>query len=146
MKGHDPQADGLLREAGLKVTDQRRKILTFLLAHHGPFTVEEMAQELGPQAFDLATLYRNMISFEGEGLVQKIHFGDGSVRWELGTKAHAHGHHHHHVICTSCKQIRPLDICVSEATLEQVRALGYTELQHHLEFSGLCHSCQKKAR
>ncbi len=76
---HDPVA--LLKEAGLKVTDQRKKILSFLLENHGPFTVEEMAKKLKSLHFDLATLYRNMSAFEEAHLVEKVNFGDGTIRY-----------------------------------------------------------------
>lgn len=143
---HDPAA--LLRESGLKVTDQRKKILQFLLDNHGPFTVEEMAKRLKALQFDLATLYRNMTAFEEAQLVQKVHFGDGTVRWELAHTAcaedHSHSGHHHHLICTVCGKIVSLDLCLPESTLAEVRALGYAQLRHNLEFSGICPSCQKK--
>jgi Fur family ferric uptake transcriptional regulator len=140
---HDP--DEMLRGAGLKVTEQRRKILHFLLNHHGPFTVEEMAHRLKGEAFDLATLYRNMTVFEEAHLVEKLHFGDGSIRWEIAPHAcggdHVH-HHHHHMICTVCKKIITLDVCLPESTLKKVAALGYIDTKHNLEFSGICPACQ----
>jgi Fur family ferric uptake transcriptional regulator len=138
----DPE--GLLRAAGLKVTEQRRKILTFLLEHHGPFTVEEMAHRLKAEAFDLATIYRNMIAFEEARLVEKLHFGDGSQRWEIAHQKddhHHHRHHHHHLICRACKKIITLDICLSSAELKKVASLGYGDVRHNLEFSGICPDC-----
>lgn len=140
----------LLKGAGLKVTEQRRRILSFLLENHGPFTVEEMAQGMKDSAFDLATIYRNMTAFELGHLVQKVHFGDGTIRWEISHQAceeeHAHSGHHHHLLCTVCKRIVPLEVCLSDETLLQVSKLGYTELKHNLEFSGVCPGCQKKKR
>ncbi len=141
------QVEELLRAAGLKVTDQRRKILALLLDNHGPFTAEEMAQKLKAEKFDLATLYRNMTVFEEAGLVQKVVFGDEAQRWELAQSGHGHhhAHHHHHLICTSCKRITTLELCLPDATLRSVANLGYTALKHHLEFSGVCPDCQKRS-
>ena len=145
---HDPT--DLLKEAGLKVTDQRRRILSFLLENHGPFTVEEMAAGMKDSGFDLATIYRNMTAFEEAHLVQKVHFADGVVRFEIDHHAcaedHGHSGHHHHLLCTVCKKIVPLEICLSNETLHQVNKLGYADLKHNLEFSGICPSCQKKRR
>ncbi len=127
---------------GLKVTEQRRKILTFLIEHHGPFTVEEMAQRLKGEAFDLATIYRNMTAFEEARLVEKLHFGDGSQRWEIAHHGHSKDHHHHHhLICRDCKKIITLDICLSAADLKKVALLGYGDVRHNLEFSGICPDC-----
>lgn len=145
---HDPTE--VLKEAGFKVTDQRRRILSFLLENHGPFTVEEIAQGLNETGFDLATIYRNMTSFEEAHLVQKVHFGDATIRWEIHHQAcdkdHSHSTHHHHILCTVCKNILPIDICLSGDTLTRVNKLGYADLKHNLEFSGICPGCQKKQR
>jgi len=148
FEAHAP--DELLKSAGLKVTEQRRTILTFLLNNHGPFTVEEMAMKLKSEGFDLATLYRSMGTFEEANLVEKRLFGDGLVRWEMSTHVdggdcgHDHHGHHHHLMCTVCKKIIQLDVCIPDAVLAQVAKLGYAHLKHHLEFSGMCPSCQVK--
>jgi Fe2+ or Zn2+ uptake regulation protein len=146
---HEPEA--LLKSAGLKVTEQRRKILQFLLQNHGPFTVEELALKLKSEGFDLATLYRSMGTFEEAKLVEKRLFGDGLVRWELAAHGHdancGHGHHghHHHLMCTECKKIVQVDVCLPENMQAQVARLGYASLKHHLEFSGICPQCQVKS-
>ncbi len=147
MSSHSP--DELLKGAGLKITEQRRKILSFLLSNHGPFTVEELAQKLKSLGFDLATLYRSMGTFEEAGLVEKRLFGDGLVRWELAShpgEACDHGHHghHHHLMCTDCKKIVQLDLCLPENLLIDLKKMGYAQLKHHLEFSGICPQCQMK--
>ena len=151
MKAPDPHApDELLRGAGLKVTERRRAILRFLLDNHGPFTVEEMANRLKSEGFDLATLYRSMGAFEEANLVEKRLFGDGLVRWEMAGHGasedcgHDHHGHHHHLMCTECKKIVQVDVCLSEAFQQQMTRLGYAQLKHHLEFSGICPVCQTK--
>ena len=51
--GHsDPAA--LLKDAGLKATEQRKLIIKYLMDNHGPFTVEDIALALGTEKFDLA--------------------------------------------------------------------------------------------
>lgn len=137
--------DELLKSAGLKVTEQRRKILHFLLHNHGPFTVEELAAGLKTEGFDLATIYRSMGTFEEAGLVEKRLFGDGPIRWEVvhGDCAEGTHEHHHHLMCTQCKKIITLDVCIPEETLAVVEKLGFSQLKHHLEFSGVCPECRK---
>ncbi|MBY0515953.1 MAG: transcriptional repressor [Bacteriovoracaceae bacterium] len=141
--------DELLKNAKLKITEQRRKILEFLLSNHGPFTVEEMAQKLKSQGFDLATIYRSMGTFEEAGLVEKRLFGDSVIRWEMaahtgGSCAHDHHGHHHHLMCTECKKIIQIDVCLPPSTQQELSRLGYADLKHHLEFSGICPQCQVK--
>ena len=150
MSGDPHAPDDLLKKAGLKVTEQRRTILSFLLKNHGPFTVEEMALKLKSEGFDLATLYRSMGTFEESNLVEKRLFGDGLVRWEMAGHAHEdgceHGHHghHHHLMCTVCKKIVQIDVCLPDVVQMQVARMGYALLKHHLEFSGICPQCQTK--
>jgi Fur family transcriptional regulator, ferric uptake regulator len=146
MSEHDHGADELLKVAKLKVTEQRRVILNFLLNNHGPFTVEELSQHLKDQSFDLATLYRSMSTFEESGLVEKRLFGDGVVRWELAAHNDCHEdhhQHHHHLMCSQCKKIVTLDICVPDEMQKLVEGHGFKDLKHHLEFSGICPECQK---
>lgn len=142
---HDP--DEILKSASLKVTEQRRVILRFLLHNHGPFTVEEMKDLMSEGSFDLATLYRSMATFEEAGLVEKRLFGDGLVRWEYHAHSlcgHDHHTHHHHLMCHNCKSITTLDVCLPPEFFKIIEAYNYTHLKHHLEFSGLCPACQKK--
>ena len=150
MSGDFHAPDDLLKKAGLKVTEQRRTILNFLLQNHGPFTVEEIAMKLKNEGFDLATLYRSMGTFEESNLVEKRLFGDGLVRWEMVGHAHEdgcehrHHGHHHHLMCTVCKKIVQLDVCLPDVVQMQVARLGYALLKHNLEFSGICPQCQTK--
>jgi Fur family transcriptional regulator, ferric uptake regulator len=140
------QPDEILKTSGLKVTEQRKIILQFLLDHHGPFTVEEMAQQMHKENFDLATLYRSMSTFEEVGLVEKRLFGDGLVRWEYrshGACEHHHHGHHHHLMCQICKNIITLDICLPQDLFQVVEKYDFKDLKHHLEFSGICPQCQK---
>ena len=144
---HD--TDELLKNAGLKVTEQRRVILSFLLNNHGPFTVEEMKELMSEGSFDLATLYRSMATFEESGLVEKRLFGDGLVRWEYHAHSscgHNHHAHHHHLMCQECKKIVTLDICLPEELFLEIKKFNYQQLKHHLEFSGICPECQQKEK
>lgn len=144
---HD--TDELLKNAGLKVTEQRRAILSFLLNNHGPFTVEEMKELMSEGSFDLATLYRSMATFEESGLVEKRLFGDALVRWEYHAHSscgHNHHTHHHHLMCQECKKIVTLDICLPEELFLEIKKFNYHQLKHHLEFSGICPECQKKEK
>ena len=142
---HD--TDEILKSVGLKVTEQRRVILNFLLKNHGPFTVEEMKEMMSEESFDLATLYRSMATFEESGLVEKRLFGDGLVRWEYHAHSlcgHDHHTHHHHLMCQSCKKIVTLDVCLTDEIFNVLKTYNYKQLKHHLEFSGICPDCQNK--
>lgn len=98
-------------------------------------TIEDLSQKIRS---DLATLYRNMKSFEDAGLIDTLDLGTGRRFVErLQTKMS----HHHHVICESCHKIEPVDVCGIEAHVRLLEKMGYRKLRHRLEFSGLCKAC-----
>ena len=128
----------LLRGKGLNVTHPRRKILAYLLDHHGPFSVEEIHQSMGEGFCDLATVYRCLGQFEKKGLVERRYFGDDILRYEYLD----HAHHHHHIICTQCKAVTQLDDCDIAKLESMVKDRCYRDVSHTLEFFGVCAKCQ----
>lgn len=134
-----------MKDAGLKRTKSREAILAYLVENHGPFSAKELYEALKSRAkgaqkksdLDTVTTYRCLAAFEEAGLVRRCDFGDGTARFEL----RGGDHHHHHVICTSCRKIEKLEDCHLEKLEARVRALGYQQVRHVLEFSGLCRAC-----
>jgi Fur family ferric uptake transcriptional regulator len=135
------QALTTLRGHGHRVTAPRKSILRILAREHGPFTAEEIHQNLPEGECDLVTVYRTLAAMEEIEIVQRCDFGDGTYRYEFN---HA-GHHHHHVICRSCRSVRVLDVCVADALERMAREMGYAQVTHALEIFGICPACQKAA-
>jgi Fur family ferric uptake transcriptional regulator len=86
-----------LRNAGLKVTLPRLKILEMLEssdARH--MSAEDIYRKLMDLNEDvgLATVYRVLTQFEAAGLVRRHHFEGGHAVFEL-----ERGHHHDHMVC-----------------------------------------------
>ena len=66
---------------------------------------------------------------------------DGTTRHELRT---GDGHHHHYLICRTCHKVEPVDDCVVERLEEEIAAeRGYTAMNHSLQLTGVCPTCQK---
>ncbi|MGQ0529046.1 MAG: ferric iron uptake transcriptional regulator [Panacagrimonas sp.] len=85
-----------LRNAGLKVTLPRLKILEILessATRH--LSAEDIYKELIKHEEDigLATVYRVLTQFEQAGLVKRHHFEDGHAVFEL-----ERGEHHDHMV------------------------------------------------
>lgn len=85
-----------LRNAGLKVTHPRVRILSLLESanqHH--MTAEDIYRELSAAGEDigLATVYRVLTQFEAAGLVLKHNFESGQSVYELDR-----GDHHDHMV------------------------------------------------
>jgi Fe2+ or Zn2+ uptake regulation protein len=132
----------LLRQKKLRATPIRLSILEQLARSEQPLSIEELFAILGRTGrrneLDLATLYRNIKSFEEAGLVASIDLGTGRSFYEFKT---GESHHHHHVICEGCQKIEHLEVCGIEPHIKMLEKMGYRRLRHKLEFSGLCRAC-----
>jgi Fe2+ or Zn2+ uptake regulation protein len=89
-----------LRNAGLKVTLPRLKILDILAdssARH--MSAEDIYKKLlvSNEDIGLATVYRVLTQFEAAGLVTRHHFEGGMAVFELNQ-----GAHHDHIVCVDC--------------------------------------------
>jgi len=128
-----------VRAAGMKLTQQRLRLLEILLHHPEPISADEIFKETKQDGMDLVTIYRILKKFEECELVSRLEFGDGVARFELLSDS---GHHHHHVICRQCQNVEPLHLCDLETHLKTVEAMGYKQVSHRLDFFGLCSKCQ----
>ncbi|PIQ23679.1 transcriptional repressor [bacterium (Candidatus Blackallbacteria) CG17_big_fil_post_rev_8_21_14_2_50_48_46] len=136
------QALDLLKEARLKLTRPRKALIEVLVREHGPFTIEELAQKIHDTPCDPATIYRNMDAFEDLNLVRQCDFGDGMARYEM---IGADEEHHHHIICRKCRKLELIDLCFVKELEKLVRDRGYIQVNHSLEFYGICADCQAKS-
>ena len=92
-----------LRNAGLKVTQPRMRILEILeQARPRHMTAEDIYRTLIEHGDDigLATVYRVLTQFEAAGLVMKHNFEGGQAVFELDR-----GEHHDHMVCTETGKV-----------------------------------------
>lgn len=86
-----------LKDAGLKATAPRMKILQILEeSHQKHLSAEDVYRKLIESHMDigLATVYRVLTQFEAAGLVVRHHFDSGYSVFELNR-----GGHHDHMVC-----------------------------------------------
>ncbi len=126
-----------LRNAGLKVTLPRLKILEML--EHSPtrhLAAEEIYRQLmdGGEDIGLATVYRVLTQFEAAGLVTRHHFEGGHAVFEL-----ERGHHHDHIVCMQCGKVDEFeDETIENRQREKAQSLGYKLVEHNLIMYGEC--------
>jgi Fur family transcriptional regulator, ferric uptake regulator len=138
-----------LRDAGLKVTLPRLKILDILAdssTHH--MSAEDIYKKLLTLNEDigLATVYRVLTQFEAAGLVTRHHFEGGTAVFELNQ-----GAHHDHIVCVDCGRVEEfVDTGIEERQQAVASRLGFEISDHALILYGHCRqaSCphQKRAR
>jgi Fur family ferric uptake transcriptional regulator len=95
--------DRNLREAGLKVTQPRKRILELLdESGNKHVTADDIYRVLIQAGEDigLATVYRVLNQFEAAGLVVKHNFEGGQAYYELDS-----GGHHDHMVCVETGKV-----------------------------------------
>jgi Fur family ferric uptake transcriptional regulator len=132
-----------LREAGLKITAPRIKILELLeqaSARH--LSAEDIYKALLDSGEDigLATVYRVLTQFETAGLVKRQNFEEGYSVFELNQ-----GPHHDHLVCIKCGKVDEFVDDIIETRQKNVaEKRGYHMTDHSLIIYGICSACLKK--
>ena len=91
-----------LKEAGLKVTHPRTKILEILQSNpEFHLSADAIHSHLSSnnESIGLATVYRVLTQLEMAGLIQKNQFKENQSTYEIKKQ------HHDHLICTKCGKI-----------------------------------------
>jgi Fe2+ or Zn2+ uptake regulation protein len=126
----------------LAVTHQRQVIFETLTAMHGhpsPESVFEVVKERIP-SISLATVYKNLKTFEEHGLIHEVSPHHGSARFETNPAPH------HHLVCLRCKAI--LDVPASDVGpvhLKKRAPAGFRIQRYNVEMLGICGECAKQS-
>ncbi|SEJ57391.1 Fur family transcriptional regulator [Demequina mangrovi] len=132
-------ATGLLRGAGLRVTEPRRAVLEALegLPHASADAIHAQVVRTLPDV-SLQTVYNVLRDLTGSGLTRSIEPGDHPARYELRV-----GDNHHHLVCTRCSAIVDVDCVVGHAPcLTPNESHGFVLNEAEVTFWGLCLDCQ----
>jgi len=133
----------LLKNKGLKVTNQRKIILEGLASQPDEhFTAEEiyeMVKEKYPE-IGLATVYRTIQLFSDLELIESLNLDDGYVRYEI-VKSNSK-HHHHHLICLGCGRVFSFEGDLLDHLERQINeTLGFRVENHEVKLYGYCKNC-----
>ncbi|MCG8428510.1 MAG: ferric iron uptake transcriptional regulator [Chromatiales bacterium] len=126
-----------IRNAGLKVTGPRVKILEILESagekHLSAEDVYRLLLDNGAE-IGLATVYRVLTQFEAAGLVERHHFEGGSSVYELNK-----GEHHDHIVCVICgKVVEFVDQTIEKRQRQIATQKGFELADHSLTLYGRC--------
>lgn len=133
-------ATARLKSAGLRVTQPRVAILAALCATEGPISIEKIHERVGTDSCDLVTIYRCMAAFEKIGLVHRAFFHNGTALFKLNLGRPES----YHIVCKASNRVAELDAASSaelrqaiDAIQERLRARGYQDVGHIVEFFGV---------
>jgi Fur family ferric uptake transcriptional regulator len=127
-----------VRNAGLRATPSRIAVLRLLRTAGSPVSHSDVVAELASQAWDPATIYRNLTDLSDVGLARRTDVGDHVWRYEAinGHQASAHPH----FVCTECGSVEclpDLEYVVTRAKAPRAVRLKRVEIQ----LRGPCDAC-----
>ncbi|MDX1492057.1 MAG: ferric iron uptake transcriptional regulator [Pseudohongiellaceae bacterium] len=136
-----PNENQELRNAGLKVTLPRVKILQLLESSETRhLSAEDVYKALieADEDVGLATVYRVLTQFESAGLVERHHFEGGHSVFELSTMEH-----HDHLVCSKCGLVEEFyDEVIENQQNKIAEKFGFEITDHSLYLYGICQQCQ----
>lgn len=133
----------VLREHELKATNQRIALLKLLDGTQEHFDAEEIYLELLKKEKNVsrATVYRALEALVEQGLVAKLDFGDGRMRFE---RTKGDDEHHDHLICEKCgKVIEFFNLEMEAQQLAVCEEHDFEPTDHTMHIFGTCSECRK---
>lgn len=129
----------IIRDMGLKVTEQRLAILEALSRGRAHVTAQEVFEKVQRKYSDIgfATVYRFLRNLTEKNFVTEVRMGGMPARYELTPRSH-----HDHLTCTQCGKIVEFE----NRDIEQLQGLvarnnGFKLTGHVLELYGICPDC-----
>lgn len=126
---------------GVRFTDLRRQVLTFVLEADGPITAYALLDLLRGTRWNAAppTVYRALEFLLQRGLVHRVERLNAYVGCDEGD---AHGHAAQFLICRTCGAVDEVDDHAVSAALDQAAAAkGFTPGHATVEVEGTCADC-----
>lgn len=134
-----------LKQAGLKVTSPRLKVLELLKSLKDEhISAEELYKLMLEQdeEIGLATIYRVLNQFDDAGMVTRHHFEGGKSVFELSNKKH-----HDHLVCLDCGKVLEFeDDVIEQRQVNIAEKNGIKLTNHSLYLYGNCvkANCENK--
>jgi Fur family ferric uptake transcriptional regulator len=141
----------ILKQKGLKVTNQRVRVLEVLSnSNDKHLTAEEIYEiiKVDYPEIGLATVYRTIQLLLELNLIDRINLDDGFVRYEIGNMdANSEKHHHHHLICLDCGKVVSFeDDLLDELEKRIMDNVSFKVFDHEVKLYGKCKDCLAKEK
>lgn len=132
----------IVKQKGLKYTEQREIVLNVLYNADDHLTAEEVYNLIKTKKPDsnigIATVYRALGFLEEVNLITSINFGTDGKKYESSTKEH-----HDHLICTNCgKIVEFVDDEIEKRQDNIAHENSFKITSHSMQIYGICQDCQ----
>ena len=133
----------IVKQKGLKYTEQREIVLSILLHAKEHLTAEEVYNDIKKEHKEsnigIATVYRALSFLEEVDLITSITFGTDGKKYESNSKSH-----HDHLICTECgKIIEFIDDEIEKRQDKIAKKNKFKITSHSMQLYGTCEVCQE---
>jgi len=131
-----------LRNAGCRITRQRKAILVYLASTDTHPSARQVFQEAKSRCpgLSLATVYNTLETLVKQGLVKIIDFEAMDNRLETNLNPHIN------LICNECGKIEDFDSYSPILSQNVIDQFGFKVQDYRMEYYGLCHSCRTQIR
>lgn len=132
--------EGRLREAELKLTQQRFAVLEYLTRAEGHPTAEQIGAALNrrfPQA-SRATVYNTLNALRDVGLVREVRLADAVARYESNLDPH------HHFVCRVCGRLEDVPAGAFNPPPPRAIAGGHRVETCEIVLRGVCAACGRE--
>jgi Fur family ferric uptake transcriptional regulator len=127
----------------LRMTNQREMILKELQKSKQHLTADELygrVKKIMPR-ISLATVYRNLETLSGAGVIAKLEISGRQKRFDYDTEDHDH------IYCVQCQRVDNIGLERGLIATSSVSLPGdYKITGYRVEFVGICPPCQRKNR
>lgn len=130
-----------LRSKGIRITETRKAVLSYMIASHEHPSAEKIYQDLLPSYpnMSLATVYNNLKVLIDENFVEEIKISNDNT-----TYFDFMGHDHLNVVCEKCGRIADFeDVEIPDLKREAEAQTGYQITKTQVLMYGICPECQK---
>ena len=136
------RAERLCRERGVRLTEQRRRVLELIcLADkpQGAYDILAAIQRRQPRAAP-PTVYRALDFLLEQGLIHKLE----TLHAFIGCNHPDHPHASQFLICNECGDVTELDNdAIADSLVEAAQASGFEPGRPVVELTGTCADCRK---
>lgn len=134
------QDEEKLRQAGQRLTPQRRLILEIMQDSHGHVTVDDVVREAVKRSHDVsvASVYRILAWLTEHEIICVTDLGERDLEYEyLGNPRH------HHLVCQTCGDQIEVPFELMEPVVSELRGeYGFEARIDHQAIFGICQRCQ----
>jgi Fur family peroxide stress response transcriptional regulator len=134
----------VLRNAGMRITAQRRAVCTYLAetdTHPSAYQVFDALSAANPD-ISRATVYNTLNTLRDLGAIVEISVGADHTHYDTDTSPHIN------LICLTCNQVMDYHGTLAlDVVKEQIiRDMGFVAVAGKVELMGFCQTCRERKR